>query len=172
MHKTMKSTPGAVSADTAQFGIPGTHREPFATGGPVLGIDLPRVLCQLRHERTSSGNRTAITLVKHRDFRLVLVVLKPGACLARHDVRGTVLIQILTGKVRIGILGEHLEASAGQVISLDPNLPHEVKAVEDTALLISIAWPGACLPLSAVSTHQPKAEDVSCEWTADDSVWN
>jgi quercetin dioxygenase-like cupin family protein len=172
MRKSMRSTHSAVSADKAQFGIPGMPRELFATGGPVLGIDLPRVLWQLRHERTSSGDRTAMTLVKHRDFRLVLLVLKPGACLARHNVRGTVLIQVLTGKVRIGILGEYLEAGAGQVISLDPNLPHEVKAVEDTALLISIAWPGACLPLSAVSTHQPKAEDVSCEWTADDSVWN
>ena len=83
-------------------------RDPIATGGPVLGFDLPRVLWQLRHERTSSGNRTAMTLVKHRDFRLVLVVMKPGACVARHHVRGTVLIQVLSGKIRIGILGEHL----------------------------------------------------------------
>ena len=141
MNKVTKLNPSAVLADAQQFGMLGGARDPIATGGPVLGFDLPRVLWQLRHERTSSGNRTAMTLVKHRDFRLVLVVMKPGACLARHHVRGTVLIQVLSGKIRIGILDEVLEASAGQVISLDPNLSHEVKAVEDTSLLITIAWP-------------------------------
>ncbi len=143
MHKAMKPPHRAVSADTAQFGIPRIPREPVTTGGPVLSIDLPRVLWQLRHERTLSGNRNAMTLVKHRDFRLVLVVMKPGACLARHHVRGTVLIQVLSGKILIGILDEHLGASPGQVISLDPNLSHEVKAVEDTSLLITIAWPAS-----------------------------
>jgi quercetin dioxygenase-like cupin family protein len=143
MNKVTKLNPGAVLADAQQFGILGGASDPIATGGPVLGFDLPRVLWQLRHERTSSGNRTAMTLVKHRDFRLVLVVMKPDACLARHRVRGTVLIQVLSGKIRIGILGEHLGASAGQVISLDPNLSHEVRAVEDTSLLITIAWPAS-----------------------------
>ena len=141
MNKMTKLTPGAVLADAQQFGTLRGARDPIATGGPVLGFDLPRALWQLRHEGPSSGNRSAMTLVKHRDFRLVLVVMKPDACLARHHVRGTVLIQVLSGKIRIGILGEHLGASAGQVISLDPNLSHDVRAVEDTSLLITIAWP-------------------------------
>lgn len=162
MNKMTKLTPSAVLADAQQFGILRGARDPIATGGPILRFDLTRVLWQLRHERTSSGNRSAMTLVKHRDFRLVLVVMKPGACLAGHHVRGTVLIQVLSGNIRIGILGEHLGASAGQVISLDPNLSHDVRAVEDTSLLITIAWPASVRDCIGQRASTPLPSTCQC----------
>ena len=43
MNKMTKLTPGAVLADAQQFGTLRGARDPIATGGPVLGFDLPRV---------------------------------------------------------------------------------------------------------------------------------
>lgn len=149
--------------------VPGTLRPPAATGGPVLGIDLAAAACQLRQESTWSGQRNAVTLVKHRDFRLVLVALKPGARLARHGVRGSVLIQVLTGRVRVGIYGQDLSLTAGQIVSLDPQLDHEVTAVNDALLLITIGWsepPTLSEPLAA------GPPDALWDWRADESVWN
>jgi quercetin dioxygenase-like cupin family protein len=148
--------------------IPGTLRHPAATGGPVLGIDLAAATCQLQQEGTWSGNRNAVTLVKHQDFRLVLVALKAGARLARHGVRGSVLIQALAGRVRIAIYGQDLNLAAGQIVSLDPQLDHEVSAVDDALLLITIGWsepPG----LSGLPSSPPEA---AWDWRTDESVWN
>jgi len=129
--------------------LPGP-RHPVATGGPVLDIDLAAMARQLQCEHNGSGNRNAMTLVKHRDFRVVLAALGAGGRLARHSVRGTVLLQVLRGHVRIRIFEELLDATAGHIVSLDSNVDHEVTAIEDALLLITIAWPDA----PHASSHQ------------------
>lgn len=128
---------GAVSIAVATDGI----RLPRATSGPVLNLDLMTLAEQLRHEVACSDGRNSRTLVKHGDFRMILTVMKAGARLHRHHARGTVLIQVLSGQIRTRILEETVEAPAGHALSLDPNLEHEIEAVDESALLITIAWP-------------------------------
>jgi quercetin dioxygenase-like cupin family protein len=114
-----------------------------------------------------------MTLVKHRDFRLVLSVMKAGTKLARHNVHGTVLIHVLSGHIRTEIFDASLHATAGQIISLDPNMEHEVKAVEDTALLITIAWPaGQQLATSGHQYASDRAGSTSYDSRADEAVWD
>lgn len=116
------------------------HRHPVATGGPILDIDLAAMARQLQGEHFGSGSRNAMTLIKHRDFRVVLATVRAGARLARHSVCGTVLLQVLYGHVRIRVFEELLDVTAGHIVSLDSNLNHEVTAVEDALLLITIGW--------------------------------
>lgn len=150
------------------LGIPGKLRRAAATGGPVLAIDLAAAACQLQQESTWSANRNAVTLVKHPDFRLVLTALKTGARVAHHSARGTVLIHVLTGHVRATIYGEDLDLEAGQILSLDPNLDHDITAVSDAQLLITIGW--GEMPGPIVQPFAPA--DAGWDWQADDSVWN
>lgn len=126
-----------VSIAVATDGI----RLPRATSGPVLNLDLMRMAEQLRHEVEWSGGRNSRTVVKHGDFRMILTVMKAGACLRKHHARGTVLIQVLDGQIRARILDEIIQVPAGHALSLDPNLEHEIKAEDESALLITIAWP-------------------------------
>lgn len=151
------------------LGAPGTLRRPAATGGPVLGIDLAAAACQLQQESTWSGNRNAVTLVKHQDFRLVLTALKAGARLARHGVHGSVLIQVLAGLVRVTIYGQDLSLTAGQIVSLDPQLDHEVTAVDDALILITIGW-SESTAFGELASSPP--DDDTWDWRADESVWN
>lgn len=134
-------------------------RHPVATGGPILDIDLAAMARQLQGEHFGSGSRNAMTLIKHRDFRVVLATVRAGARLARHSVRGTVLIQVLHGHVRIRAFEENLDVSAGHIVSLDSNLDHEVTAAEDALLLITIAWSEA----TRVGSHQTLAAEMSWE---------
>lgn len=115
-------------------------RHPVATGGPILDIDLAAMARQIEGEHFGSGSRNAMTLIKHRDFRVVLATVRAGSHLARHSVRGTVLLQVLRGHIRIRIFEDLLDVPASHIVSLDSNLDHEVTAVEDALLLITIAW--------------------------------
>jgi quercetin dioxygenase-like cupin family protein len=168
MQKSMMFPRRAALDQGLPLGAPGTLRHPAATGGPVLGIDLAAAACQLQQESTWSGNRNAVTLVKHQDFRLVLTALKSGARLARHGVHGTVLIQVLAGLVRVTIYGQDLSLTAGQVVSLDPQLDHEVTAVDDALILITIGWSES--PAFGELASSPP--DDTWDWRADESVWN
>lgn len=126
----------AVSIAVATNGI----GVPRATSGPVLDLDLMTMAEQLRHEAVWSGGRNSRTLVKHCDFRMILTVMKAGARLHRHHARGTVLIQVLSGRIRTRVLDDVVDVPAGHALSLDPHLEHEVEAADDCALLITIAW--------------------------------
>lgn len=128
---------GAVNIAVATDGI----RLPRATSGPVLNLDLRTMAKQLRYEGAWSDGRNSRTLVKHGDFRLVLTVMRPGAHLHKHHARGTVLIQVLSGHIRARLLDEVMEVPAGNALSLDPDLEHEIEALDESTLLITIAWP-------------------------------
>ncbi len=115
-------------------------RFPTATGGPVLHFDLLHESNELRKEAFWSRGRNAKTLAKHGDLRVVLEVMKAGQELRQHHADGTVLIQLLQGRVRSSMLDQILELSPGQLLVLDPNLPHNLRALEDSVVLLTIGW--------------------------------
>lgn len=119
-------------------------RPPMATGGPILEFDLPAAVMQLKQESNWSGHRNARTLVKHRDCRIVLMDLERGAHLVRHQTRGTVVIQVVSGRIKVHVFNEVFDVPSGHIISLDPHLSHDVEALEETALLIRL--PGRKTP--------------------------
>lgn len=144
-------------------------RFPAATGGPTLTFDLFLEAERLRGERAWTSGRNAKTLVKHSDCRLVLTVMKAGAQMHQHRAKGSVCIQPVCGHLRIHALDGSFELRSGQILSLDPNLAHDVEAVEDTTFLVSIAWPGDSQPTP------PRKFDASSngsDWMQDESVWD
>lgn len=58
-----------------------------------------------------------------------------------QSARSTVLIQVLSSQFRVRTLDEIFESSAGQALSLDPDLEHEIEAVKENAILVTIPWP-------------------------------
>lgn len=109
----------------------------------LMHVDLEAACEQLRQEpRWSSSGHNAMTLVKYRDLRIVLEVMRPGA--GMHDptpeVDGGVVIQTLSGRLRLDVEGQPLELGAGRLVALDHMMPSQIQALEESAFLIWIAW--------------------------------
>lgn len=117
-------------------------RFPAATGGPILHFDLLNEPGELRREAFWSRGRNAKTLAKHGDIRVVLTAMKAGEELRQHHAHGTVLIQLLQGRVTTSVLDQVLELSPGHLVVLDPNLPHNLQAIQDSVVLLTIGWRG------------------------------
>ncbi len=118
------------------------QRSPREVSEPVMVLDVPREVELLRGEPAwAQGDRNAKTLVKEPDLRVVLTVLKRGASLREHRVPGTATVQILSGRARLHLAGQQVDVSTGGIVSLAGNLPHDLEALEESAVLISIAWP-------------------------------
>lgn len=116
-------------------------RIPRAMGGPVLDLDLTTMAEQLSQEGSWSDGRNSRTLVKHGNFRMILTVMREGACLHRHQARRTVVTQVLSGHIRARVLSKTIDLTKGRFLSMDPHLIHDVEAVVNSAILIMIAWP-------------------------------
>ena len=96
---------------------------------------------ELRGENAWQGGRNSKTLVKHPDFRVVLTVLKSNARLHEHKAAGRISVQAIAGHIRMHVQDKVIDLPAGHMLALERALPHDVEALEDSAFLLTIAWP-------------------------------
>jgi len=116
-------------------------RSPGQMEGSVLSFDLNAEVERLRGENAWQGGRNSKTLVKHPDFRVVLTVLKSGARLHEHKAAGRISVQAVAGHIRMHVQDKVFDLPAGHLLALERALPHDVEALEDSAFLLTIAWP-------------------------------
>ena len=124
-------------------GIEALNRLP-GLAEPVLQIDLERELQQLRQEESwqRETGRSSKTLAKYPDFRIVLILMKGGTRMSQHKAEGRVSIQQLKGRVRLYLVDRTATVSAGDLLVLDCGVLHDVEALEESALLLTISWRG------------------------------
>jgi quercetin dioxygenase-like cupin family protein len=109
------------------------------TDGAVF--DLAAIDRQLRSEDVYlRDGHTARTLVREPALRIVLLVIKAGARIAEHRAQEITSIQALTGRVRLALTDRSLDLAAGRVLVIAPDLRHQVEAVADSSLLLTLAW--------------------------------
>ena len=90
------------------------------------------------------SGRSSETLVKYEEFRIVLVRMKPGGYMSHHRAEGPVSIQAIQGKIRVHLPEDRIEElEPGDLLTLDRCLEHDVEALEESAFLLTIAWPEA-----------------------------
>lgn len=68
--------------------------------------------------------------------RIVLFAFAPGQELTEHTSTREALIHMLDGSAHITLGGEAVDASAGTLIRMAPNLPHSVQAQSHVRLLL------------------------------------
>ena len=116
-------------------------RSPGPLESPILSFDLNTEIEQLRRENAWQGGRNSKTLVKHSDFRLVLTVLRSNARLHEHRAAGRISVQAVAGHIQMHVEGKVFDLPAGHLLALERAIAHDVEALEDSAFLLTIAWP-------------------------------
>lgn len=121
----------------------GAQRVPEPTGSPSLSFDLAGELERLRTEdHPWQAGRNAKILVKYPNLRILLVGLRPGTHIAEHRAPGPISIQIVTGHVLARAAGRPIDLREGQLLALEAGVPHDLEALAESAVLVTIAWPG------------------------------
>lgn len=115
------------------------HPQPMAAS--YLEFDIARELEQLHREAGWQSGQNAKTLVKYDRLRIVLIALKAGSKIPEHQTEGHISIQTVVGHIRVRAQGRSFELRSGGLLALDQGLPHDVEALEESALLLTIAWP-------------------------------
>src|SRR5579864_2125633 len=101
-------------------------------------------LRQLREEdsRTRGSGRSSRTLAKYPDFRIALVLMEPGSEMKEHHADARISIQTIQGRVRLQLSDKAVELGSGELMCLESGIHHDVKALEESAFLITVSWPG------------------------------
>ena len=106
---------------------------------PILKFDLVEESDALQHEDgwRKSGH-SAKTLVKHHDFRIVLIAMKKGTRLEEHQTAGAISIQPVQGRLQLRVDAKTIELPVGALLALDRGLSHDVEALVDSAFVLSV----------------------------------
>ena len=114
---------------------------PTSLESAFLELDLPAELAQLERERTATGaTQSAKTLAKYPSLRVVLIAIGKGGRIPEHQTAGRITIQTFAGHVRAHAAGRVFDMPAGRVLVLDQSVRHELEAVVDSAVVLTIAW--------------------------------
>ena len=108
----------------------------------LVEYDLVREVRQLHEEPSWTNGQNAKTLVKYDDFRIVLMAVQAGALVPLHKAPGCISIHMISGHVLVHALERTFNLLPGSLLALDKEVPHHLQAIDESALLLSIAWPG------------------------------
>jgi quercetin dioxygenase-like cupin family protein len=119
--------------------------EGFADDGTMLKdlvqFDLAQEMKNSEQKRPWTMGHFARTLFKKSDFRMVLISMDKGSILKEHHADGTISVQVLKGSIRFTTQGERHSLHVNGVLMLGASIKHEVEAAEDSAFLLTVAWP-------------------------------
>jgi quercetin dioxygenase-like cupin family protein len=118
------------------------RRHPTPMAAPYLEFDVTSELEQLHRETAWQSGQNAKTLVKFDDLRSVLMALKARSRIPGHQTEGRISIHAIAGHIQVRAQGRTFDLPSGRLLTLDRRLPHDVEALEDSAFLLTIAWPG------------------------------
>ncbi len=128
-------------SDALDDQAPHRRRHPQPMAAAYLEFDLTRELELLHREPEWNTGQNAKTLVKYDDFRVVLTALKARVGLPAHQTEGRISIHTVAGHIQVRAQGRTFDLPTGSLLALDHGLPHEVEALEQSAFLLTIAWP-------------------------------
>lgn len=111
-----------------------------ALDGPLLTFDIPTLLMQMKQESTwHKGNRTAMTLLKTRGMRVVLVAMHAGTAIPAHRAEGPITVQAVEGRLTFRAGPSDVTLDPGQLLALQPGIVHGLEAISESAFLLTIA---------------------------------
>lgn len=120
----------------------GLNRLPHL-GSSLLQVLIPSELQSMWKEQAwqMPSGRTARTLVKYPDLRIVLVSMKAGTRFKQHKTSARFAILTLAGHLRLRLHNATVEVPRGELLALDRDVPHEVEAIRQSTFLLILARP-------------------------------
>ena len=108
--------------------------------GENLTFDLAMQIAELRRDDGyRRSGRVGRTLVKAGAFRLTLTVVAEGVDIGTHHAVSPMTLQPVEGRLRYRVGDEEFEIGEGEVLFFGPGHAQDIRALEDTALLLTIA---------------------------------
>lgn len=102
-----------------------------------------------RDECYVRSGRVGRTLVKAGPLRITLTLIAEGVEVGTHHAASPMTLQALQGRLRYRVGDEEFEIGQGEVLFFGPGHAQDIRALEDTALLLTITgdepeggWPG------------------------------
>lgn len=108
--------------------------------GALLSFDIPTLLAQIKSEDAwQKGKRNATTLLEGNGLRVVLIAMRSGTLMKQHQTINPISFQVIEGRIKFNTNTKSVTLTKGQLLTLHPEIPHDLEALEESAFLLTLA---------------------------------
>ena len=106
--------------------------------GGVLLLNLHDEVARLKSsEAWERTDRASKSLVKDRSLNLLLLILKAGAHLHEHHIKGPFTVMLMSGSAVFHGGHQDYSLQPGSVVAVDEGIIHSAEALEESVILIT-----------------------------------
>ena len=85
-----------------------------------------------------SGQVKPVTVLKATGANVVMFAFEPGTGLPDHEAQYPVILQALEGSVTVQVAGRSIALVPGDLLHIEPAVPHSVAAAERAKLQLTV----------------------------------
>ena len=87
------------------------------------------------------GNDKVVTkVILETSFsKEIRILLKNGQMMKEHKAPFPIIVHVLEGAIDFGVSGNVSSLEKGDILTLAPNIPHDLKAKEDSIIRLSLS---------------------------------
>lgn len=102
-------------------------------------FSLGSALDELRAEdHPARDGHRQVTLFQRGPVTQVLFAFEQGGYLEKHAAHGLVALHVVQGCLNVDVDGVGLDLPEGHILVLDPDVPHDVRASEPSAMVLTV----------------------------------
>ena len=68
----------------------------------------------------------------------IRIVMKEGQVMNKHQTPFAIVVEIVDGKIDFGVQGEVLNLERGALLALEGDVPHDLRALEDSIVRLTL----------------------------------
>jgi quercetin dioxygenase-like cupin family protein len=112
----------------------------ISEASPIAVFDVGAQLEAVRRQdQDQAGTDRAVLLLKTDSLRVMFRSLRAGTGLSTHKAPGPITVQVLDGHIEFTAGVQTTPVRKGEVLALESGVPHSVKALSNSAILITVA---------------------------------
>lgn len=121
--------------------MPNTTHTPsgsYPARAPVHLLDLEAAADRLTAKLPGHRRQTE-NLAREGDTSVVMMAMEGGDAIQEHSAPGVVSVQLLRGHAVLAVGTESFELRAGNLVLLQPGVRHDVRAEEQSVVVLTIS---------------------------------
>lgn len=93
-----------------------------------------------KHNLQFGKDKVALTKILDTPFsRELRILLQNGQQMKSHTAPYPIIVHVLSGAIDFGVQGDIVALKTGDIITLESSIPHNLKAVEDSEVRLSLS---------------------------------